>query len=122
MRKKRAAAKVSAGNVEEPEHSSESTPEPEKEAIMEYKWDMCDFTTSAKNGVGVHKGHKHKYIEILLNENNKISLNMSVPSEKRDETMSQHNVTDLESTENDEQTEVSKKMRLSKKEMLKILN
>ena len=67
MRKKRAAAKVSAGNVEEPEHSSESTPEPEKEIIIEYKG---EFTTSAKNGVGVHKGHKHKDIEILLNENN----------------------------------------------------
>ena len=107
-RKKRAAAKASAENVEETEHMSESTPlqkklEPGKETIIEYKCDMCDFKSSAKNGVSVHKGHKHKDIEIMLNEKHETSLNMSVLSEKRDDTMSQHEDTYLDFT-NDQNT------------------
>ena len=111
-RKKRAAANASAENVEEPEHRSESNPiqkklELEKETVIEYKCDMCDFTSPAKNGVSVHKGHKHKDIEILLNENHETSLNMSVISEKINYTISQHEQTEFDFTENDEPTEVN---------------
>ena len=53
-----------------------------------FKCDLWDFTTSAKNGVSVRRGHKHKDIENILDEDNEKSLNDSSVSEIREETVS----------------------------------
>ena len=74
-REKRAASKVSAENVKTPVNISESSPnqkkiepKPEKDSSTDFKCDLCEFTTSDKNGMSVHKRHKHKDIKILLDD------------------------------------------------------
>ena len=76
---------------------------------------MCDFTTSAKNGVSVHKGHMHKDIKTLLDDKHNNSLNVSEVSNKREEIDFQLDNTDLRSIDyNEEVNSLQKTIREKK--------
>ena len=74
----------------------------------QFKSDLCDFTTSAKNGVSIHKGHEHKIIGNMLYDNHETSLDISSVSEIGDEMLSETDSNYLAATDLYESTDVIK--------------
>ena len=59
-----------------------------------FQCEQCDYTSNTEHGVKVHKGHQHKNSqnpEELRGECHNNSLNMSLPSEEREENTSDSN-------------------------------
>ena len=117
-KEKRAAARDTAEKVENPENTANLTSDQENVTENvdnnQFKCDLCDFTTSAKNGVRVHKGHKHKDIENLLDDNHETSLDISSVSEIRDEVLAESDSNYIVATDQDESTEVIKLNKIIK--------
>ena len=88
------------------QHAAASTTDPSSPAQSsgpkekQFQCDQCDFSSESQRGLKVHVGRSHKNPEILREELVEDSLNLSQPSDVREDDISSINA-DLSSMETD---------------------